>query len=871
MKKRCMFLLGTLLVPALVMGGSPSEWGKKKARASKTEVKAAVPESDYSKLFKGKKCETRKGMITIHKVDDAKVYFEFPLALQEREMLFGSAVTEISNNEHSVLGYQSKTPMHIQFQKSFDKMNLCLVNCLYTADPKDPGIETAVKMSTIGSIFKSFKIESYTPDSTAVVFDVTDLFMDNIKELDPFDPYSRMGYKPYSRSYSYEKSNSHLGDVKAFEDNVSVKSYMTYKVDVTAQVGNMNYAIESKNAFTALVTRSILLLPKEPMRSRIADPRMAIFVSGKARFSSNNNRGTEPVYLAHRWNLEPADVEAYRRGELVEPVKPIVFYLDENFPEMWRKYLKLGIEDWNLAFEKIGFKNAVKALDYPKNDPEFDPDNLKYSCVRYQPISIENAMGPSWVDPRSGEIITASVMVYHDIIRLINNWRFVLTAPADPRVRTMNIPEDIMGEALRYVVAHEIGHCLAFMHNMAASAAIPTDSLRSPSYTQKYGTTMSIMDYARFNYVAQPGDVEKGVKMTPPLIGECDYFNVKWLYTPIFDVKTSEEEVPILDKWVSEKAGDPRYRYGKQQIFGVIDPSAQTEDLGDDLVKSSEYGVKNLKYLMAHLNEWIGDEDKDYSYRESIYRQILQQYIRYIFHVYAVKGGLYLNERYAGDPRASYEFIDGDYQRRAMDFLCTQLKDLDWLENTNVLKELPLQGNLSTKVQRLLVQILMADGASLIELRNPAKNAYTTEENQKRAFDCIFSSTKKGCDLTARERTNQNEYLNMMIMLSGLDRPKQGKGNAIAVANPKEEMPVMHEEGCTMCKHVSLEEMLEEEEYMGFGYFRGIPISMAPRHHVYYAKVKEARALISRMKNTGSKETQLHYELILHRIDGLLK
>ena len=336
-------------------------------------------------------------------------------------------------------------------------------------------------------------------------------------------------------------------------------------------------------------------------------------------------------------------------------------------PEKWKKPIKQGVEQWNLAFEKIGFKNAIKAIDFPENDPEFDPDNIKYSCVRYAPIGIKNAMGPSWFDPRTGEVLTASVYLYHDIMKLITEWRFIHTSPADSRVRTTNLPDDIMEDALRYVVTHEVGHCLSLMHNMAASEAIPVDSLRSPAYTQKYGTTMSVMDYARFNYVAQPGDKERGVKLTPPNLGKYDYFSIKWLYSPIYNAENAKGEIPILDKWISEKSGDPVYRYGKQQIGNLIDPSSVSEDLGNDKVKASEYGVKNLKYIMKNLNKWVGDEDKDFSFRTSIYKGILRQYQTYLFHVYGVLGGIYLNERYAGDALPSYEFVSREYQKASIE------------------------------------------------------------------------------------------------------------------------------------------------------------------------------------------------------------
>ena len=683
MIRKGLFLVCALLIPALLLAAKPSKSkgkNKKKAKTEQTDTASVKKTSDYDKLFKGKKCQTVKGLVTIHKVDGEKLYFELPMSIFGREMLLGSTVSETSNNDHGVVGYKAKDPLHVTFAKEGHKsVQLCLVNDIYSGDGKDKGIDEAVRRSSIPGIYRAFKIEAYNADSTAVVIDVTNLFMEDNDDLTPFDPYSTFGYKPFSRTTSFQKSNSHLGDIKAFEDNVTVKSYLSYTTTVTYSNGPMIGKIEDKRAFTALVTRTLLLLPEKEMRPRIADPRMNIFVTGKARFSSNMNRGTLPVYYARHWRVEPKDVEAYKRGELVEPVKPIVFYLDDAFPALWRDPIRRGVLRWNKAFEKIGFKNVMHIEDFPKDDPEFDPDNLKYSCVRYAPVTIQNAMGPSWTDPRSGEILNASVYVYHDVMKLLNNWLFVQTAQADERVRAVTIPEEVIGDGLRYVVAHEVGHCLGYMHNMSASAVIPVDSLRSPSFTQKYGTTTSIMDYARFNYVAQPGDMERGVRMTPPRFGVYDYYAVKWLYTPVFDAASPEEVYKITSRWITEAAADPVLRYGKQQ-GAVLDPRSQTEDLGDDAVKASEYGIHNLRYILENLDAWLASGDDDYSQRNGMYTNIVNQYVTYIQHVYANIGGIYLNEKLEGDPVEAVACVPREKQRRALQFILAELKRMEWLD-----------------------------------------------------------------------------------------------------------------------------------------------------------------------------------------------
>lgn len=895
MIRKGLFLTCALLIPALLLAAKPAKSkGKKKNKTEQADTTSKKKVTDYEKLFKDKKCQTVKGLLTLHKVDGEKLYFELPMSVFGREMLLGSTVSEISSNDHGVIGYKSSTPLHVTFTKQGKGVQLCLVNDIYSGDEQDQGIKEAVRRSSIPGIYRAFKIEAYNADSTAVVIDATNLFMEDNSDLSPFDPYSTFGYKPFTRSTSFQKSNSHLGDIKAFDDNVTVKSYLSYTTTVTYSNGPVMGKIEDKRAFTALVTRTLLLLPEEPMRPRIADPRMNIFVTGKARFSANMNRGTLPVYYARHWRVEPKDVEAYKRGELVEPVKPIVFYLDDNLPEAWKPYAKEGIEEWNHAFEKIGFKNVVQVRDYPtkEEDPEFDPDNLKYSCIRYAPIAIQNAMGPSWDDPRTGEIINASVMVYHDIVKLLNRWRFLQTAGADPNVRTMNIPDSIMGSALRYVLSHEVGHCLGYMHNMCSSAAIPIDSLRSPSFTQKYGTTYSIMDYARFNHVAQPGDYERGVSMMPPRMGVFDEYAVKWLYTYLPDAKTPEEEQPWLDSLIRVHAADPIYRYGKQQVYNTLDPTSLSEDLGDDLVRGAEYGIKNLKFIMKHLNEWYGEDDNDLTARQAIYMSLLNQYLTFVSHVYNIKGGMMMNERKAGDPRPSYSFVDGDYQRRAQKFLVDQLHDLDWIDDPALLKELPLQGNLSVRVQRLLVSLITADKGSFGRMIDPAPNAYTQSEHSDDAMKGIFRNTIQGRSTTPRDRSNQNTYVDFLLMITRL-MPQSGSGSAKSLADDQRGFgfsPSIDENGWNIntgglyAEAMEAEDMLTSlerqmeaqlfnapEEISGFGYFRSLTESLTPRDAMYYARLIQVRDLLRQKRYTGDQDTRNHYELLLHRIEGALQ
>ena len=878
----CGLLAGTL-------GVFPAAAASKKKKKAKSEQPAPAPKktSEYEKLFK-EKHETADGMIRLHKVK-GKLYFEFPVALLGRDMLLGSTVSEISDNGDAVIGSKPTDPLWIQFTRTGDKVQVRKLVRDNVTDAASPNIARSLANNNIGAIIKSYDIAAWSPDSCAVVFNATDLFLSDNKALTPFDPYGEnLYYGRVTRSASYQSDKSFLGEIRAFEDNVVIRSHLSYTY--TLKAGSKEIA--SDVPFTAVMTRSLVLLPETPYEPRFVDSRMSVFPTGKILFSEREQQAKLLCY-ANRWRVEPSDEAAYRRGELVRPKKPIVFYIDPDFPESWRKPIFEAVEQWNEPFERIGFKQAVEAREFPKDDPEFDPDNIKYSCIRYAPIGISNAMGPSWVDPRSGEIVNASVYVFHDIVKLVNNWRFIQTAQADKSVRGVKLPREVMDDALRYVVTHEVGHCLGFMHNMSASAVIPVDSLRSPSFTQKYGTTYSIMDYARFNHVAQPGDYERGVSMMPPRMGLYDEYAVKWLYTYLPDAKTPEEEQPWLDNLVRSHAGDPIYRYGKQQIFNTLDPTSLSEDLGDDHVRASEYGIRNLKYIMKHLNEWYGEDDNDLTAREAMYKYLLNQYLTYINHVYNVKGGIMMNERKAGDPRPSYSFIDGDYQRRAQQFLIDQLHDLDWLDDPVLLKELPLQGNLSVRVQRILVACIEADKGSFGRMIDPAPNAYSQLEHGDDALKGIFLHTYQGKSLTPRDRSNQNSYVDMLLMITRLAPQKSSEKGIADDERGIGFAPQLDENGWNISTGnvyaealgdgdmmSRMERQLEAdlfgtsntpEEVGGFGYFRSLTESLSPRDAMYYGRLIKVRDLLRQKRYTGDQETRNHYELLLHRIEGALQ
>ncbi len=859
MTKRSIILAliaAALLVPSTDAAASVFKKKKKKAQTEATAAQKPAPkkkQTSYQKLMKEVADSSKSSTFRLYRTSKDKIYMGFPRNMMGRRMLVGSTITATSNPAYLNVGYKYVKPTYFQIDLKDSLVVLSVPGA--NATSSDPGMQTALERSYIPKVLRRIAVQATSKDSSEVIFEVTPL----INSVAPKG-------KDFSLTKAADEKSTWFSDLKAFNDNASVKVHSN--VDFTKTFLMLKGKVGSGSmAYTV----SFMLLPENPMPARVQDSRIGVFPVGPGEGSVKYNLtsaedGFKGYVLASRWRLELSDTTAWKNGQKVTVRNPIVWYVDNSFPEAWKAPIKTGVLAWNHAFEAIGLKDVMQVRDFPtaEEDPQFDPDNLKYSCIRYVPDATMNAMGPSWVDPVTGEILNASVLVYNDVIKLINNWRFVQTAQVDEKVRAVKMPQDIIDESLVYVISHEIGHTLGLMHNMGASSAYPTDSLRNAAFTAKYGTTPSIMDYARFNYVAQPGD--KGVKLVPPSLGVYDEYAIKWLYTPVIGAKDIWEEAEIAGKIIEAKAGDPLYRYGAQQMatsaaYGSYDPSARTEDLGDDPIKSSDYGIRNLKYILSRMNEWVGADDEDFTHRGDLYTQLTNQYYRYIGNVMAQVGGIYLNNVKDGSAVKPSVPVARKVQRASLKWVVSQLRSSSWINEPSVTSNLPLAAPQSNKICAAVAKSLASTVPTNVMLSSAVPGVagpYTVKEYYDDLYAEVFASSIAGRRLASEEKTLQREVL---------------------TASSKDVKSVLSK---SFAEEAEADEHLGGQDWCGFeDYSLGegqSPFQKAVRVQtidesdgcriVFLNKVK---ALASSRRSSAPSEDRAHYEYLLARVNAALQ
>ncbi len=651
------------------------------------------------------KAVTDAGGITVHRVDD-RWFLEVPDSLVRRDFLMVSRVAAVPSN---FAGFTSAgtsiAERVVRWERNGDRMMLRSIGFGAVADDSLP-ISISVASNNLGPILGAFPIQAFTRDSLSAVLDMTDFFAGDTPALSALDAAQRRTYQVRR----LDPARSYINTVRSFPLNVEVRHTQTFDAGEPP-------SDRDAGTLSVEMRQSLVLLPREPMRPRYADERIGFFSVERVNYGLDEQKAATQTFI-RRWRLEPKDPAAYARGELVEPVKPIVYYLDPATPAKWRPYMRRGVEDWQKAFERAGFKNAIIARDAPtpQQDPEWDPEDIRYSVVRWVASLVRNAVGPSTSDPRSGEIIESDITWYHNHMRSYRNRLLIETGAANPAARTLDIPEDLMGETMRQVITHEVGHALGLPHNMIASASFPVDSLRKVSFTSKYGVSATIMDYARQNYVAQPGD-GLAPKDFVRRLGPFDDFIINWGYRVIPTARTPEDERAVLNAWYTQQTGPMPYRYLPQQLVG-IDPRAQTEDLGDDAVRASGFAVQNLRTVVPNLVAWTTRDGEDYSELNELYTETLGMWSQYMGHVVNWIGSLRVELKTAEQQGPVYAVVPMARQKTALQFLSDNVfATPTWLANPGVLSRLGLPlGTLSLSNRQAGVLTQLFDARRLARL-----------------------------------------------------------------------------------------------------------------------------------------------------------
>ncbi|WP_296385221.1 zinc-dependent metalloprotease [Winogradskyella sp.] len=733
---------------------------QKKKDAKQEQAKLPTPKKKQGKIKDYNKVITKdaisdEGLFDVHLVGE-KYYFEIPMDYLNTDMLLVTRFAKLpSNLGGGYVNAGTKTNTRLINWKRFKNKILIKEKSSSAVAADSLPINVSVSANNYEPTLYAFDIAAFSKDSSSVVIDVTSFYGSDVKAISGLPSFFRKQYKVRN----LDKSRSFINTMKSFPENIEVIQDFTYNASAPpVNTGDETISVQ--------MNQSMILLPKVPMQPRYFDERVGWFTLSKYDYGSNELKADRKTYL-RRWKLIPKDVEAYNRGELVEPVKPIIYYLDPATPEKFRSYMKEGIELWQQAFETAGFKNAIIAKDPPSKDedPDFSPEDIRYSVVRYVASTTRNAIGPSVSDPRSGEIIESDIIWYHNHLRSYRNRYMLETGAANPSARTLNTPDEEIGEMMKMVIAHEVGHTLGLPHNMCASYAYDVENYRNGAFTQKNGIAATIMDYARYNYIAQPGDTN--IRFVRQL-GPYDDYAINYGYRYISEAQSADDERGTLNRWIKEKAGDPKYKFGKQS--SRFDPTSQTEDIGNNSILASTYGLKNLKIVAKNLPSWTSDQTDNYEDLEELYGEMLGVWSRYVGHVVTHVGGVVEDTKNPSQEGDVYNPVSKAYQKSAMTWLHKNAFETPtWLIDKSILQNINYAGytdRIRSLQSRHLNNLLNFERLGrLIDHKAMGDKNYSALDMLRDVRLGLWSETKIASNVSVFRRNLQRVYLDRMAYL----------------------------------------------------------------------------------------------------------